>query len=119
MGNPIIQKTSLQKPKRKTKKANRSKESYHAKSPEAKAKQLEVLRKGRERLKEKLLENDCPISSDPFATGYKNHIIEWVEKHFYIIETRKPVVLEEWQKKLIFEPVFYENIWNEDIDEPV
>ncbi|MBA7522139.1 hypothetical protein ES705_14256 [subsurface metagenome] len=46
-----------------------------------------------------------PLKS-PFSPEYKNDIIRYLQDHYYIIESRQPVVLEDWQKERIFEPLF-------------
>ncbi len=38
---------------------------------------------------------------------YKTNIIKFAEEQFYIPETRKPIVLEEFQKEEILRPLFY------------
>lgn len=45
-----------------------------------------------------------PSLKDP---AYKNDIIRFAEDQFFIIETRKPIVLEEYQKEKILKPIFY------------
>ncbi|MBA7495101.1 hypothetical protein ES702_05680 [subsurface metagenome] len=50
-----------------------------------------------------------PAVSPPKITNpeYKTDIIKFGQEQFYIPETKKPIVLEEWQKKEILEPLFY------------
>jgi len=46
-----------------------------------------------------------PINFDD--PEYKTDIIRFAEEQFYIPETRSPIILENWQKEEIFEPLFY------------
>ncbi|GAI98821.1 unnamed protein product, partial [marine sediment metagenome] len=39
--------------------------------------------------------------------AYRTDIIKFAQEQFYIPETRKPIVLEDWQKKELLRPVFY------------
>ncbi len=43
---------------------------------------------------------------DPFDPCYKNDIVRYLEDHFFIVETKKPIILEPWQKDLILRPLF-------------
>jgi phage terminase large subunit-like protein len=85
----------------------RSKDSYRGKTPEARERQLAGLknasRLGRPPITDPLLKGE---GSDPFDPIYKNDIVGFLERHFYIPETRKPVQLELWQKEKIFLPLF-------------
>jgi len=85
----------------------RSKESYRGKTPEARERQLAGLKSMRNKTGrpplDPLLKGE---GADPFDVKYKNDIISYLERHYYIPETKKPVVLEEWQKNKIFLPLF-------------
>jgi phage terminase large subunit-like protein len=83
----------------------RSKESYRGKTPEARERQLAGLKcsphKGRPVL-DSLLKGP---GSDPFDPMYKNDIVGYLERHYYLPETKRPVILEDWQKGKIFLPL--------------
>lgn len=81
------------------------KERYLGRTPEARKAQLSNLDKGRGRQPIKTKEEPSP-KLDPFSPVYKTDICRFLQDHFYIPETRAPVVLESWQKKEIFEPLF-------------
>ncbi|MQY75773.1 MAG: hypothetical protein GH148_09690, partial [Clostridia bacterium] len=88
-------------------KKKRSKESFRANTPEAKARQVEGGIKGSEQSKNKRsIETEKEAEYDPFGRKYKYDIIKYLEEQYYIIETKRPVRLEDWQKKRIFEPLF-------------
>ncbi|MBA7623769.1 hypothetical protein ES703_31168 [subsurface metagenome] len=88
-------------------KKKRSKKSYQVNTPEAKARQEEGARKGGEQsAKKRSIETEKEVEYDPFGRDYKNDIIRYLEDQYYIIETKNPVVLENWQKIRIFEPLF-------------
>ena len=76
--------------------------SYHSKDYEKRMAQLANLKKGREK---KILGEKTP-ENDPFHNVYKNDIIRYLEEQFYLPETKKPIVLEEWQKRKILVPLF-------------
>jgi len=76
--------------------------SYLGKTPEARTAQLSNL-KNRSK---KAIETKKEILYDPFSDIYKNDIIKYLEDQYFIIETKEPVNLEDWQKKEIFEPLF-------------
>ncbi len=46
-----------------------------------------------------------PLKS-PFSPEYSNDIIRYLEDHYYLIESKAPVILEDWQKERIFKPLF-------------
>ncbi|MBA7522476.1 hypothetical protein ES705_14595 [subsurface metagenome] len=46
-----------------------------------------------------------PLKS-PFDPIYKDDIIGYLQHHYYLIESKAPVILEDWQKTKIFEPLF-------------
>ncbi len=46
------------------------------------------------------------VQKSPFASDYQGNIIKFLEDQYHIIETKEPVVLEDWQKQRIFEPLF-------------
>ena len=77
--------------------------SYISDDPEKRESQLANLVKNRLKRAKK------PAVSPPKITDpeYKTDIIKFAEEQFYIPETKKPIVLEEWQKKEILEPLFY------------
>jgi phage terminase large subunit-like protein len=84
----------------------RSKASYLSKDPEKRARQLAGLkstpRSGRPPITDPLLKGE---GSDPFDMTFKYDIVKYLQRHYYIPETKKPVVLEGWQKEQIFEPL--------------
>jgi hypothetical protein len=79
----------------------RSKASYRAKTPEGRERQLAGLksspRSGRPPITDPLLKGP---GKDPFDPIYKNNIIGFLERFFFIPETKRPVVLELWQRRL-------------------
>ncbi|MBA7517448.1 hypothetical protein ES705_09502 [subsurface metagenome] len=88
----------------------RKKSSYEANTPEAKQRQLagrkryyEELRTGKKAIK---VSEGLMNSLNPFDPSYKNDIVKYLEDHYYLIETLKPVILEDWQKQRIFKPLF-------------
>ena len=86
----------------------RKKSSYEANSPEAKERQLAGRKRYYEemRTEKKAIEVKKEPPKSPFDPTYENDIIKYLQDHYYIIESRAPVVLEDWQKKRIFEPLF-------------
>ena len=46
-----------------------------------------------------------PLKS-PFDPIYKDDVIGYLQHHYYLIESKAPVILEDWQKTKIFEPLF-------------
>ena len=70
---------------------------------EARQRQLENLLQGRAKRARKALAKP-PSLKDP---AYKTDIIKFAEEQFYIPETRKPIVLEDFQKEKILRPIFY------------
>lgn len=85
----------------------RSKDSYKSKDPEKRARQLAGLKStphsGRPKIEDPLLKGP---GKDPFDPMYKNDIVGYLERHYYIPETKKPVILEDWQKEKILKPLF-------------
>ena len=82
-------------------------ESYLTNTPEAKERQVEGGIKGSEQsAKKRSIETEKEAEYNPFGRKYKYDIIKYLEEQYYIIETKRPVVLEDWQKKRIFEPLF-------------
>ncbi|MBA7486599.1 hypothetical protein ES707_22160 [subsurface metagenome] len=80
-----------------------SKEKFKGKTPESITAQQANLLKGR--LKHAMkAEAKAPWFNDP---AYKSDIIRFGQEHFFIPETRKPIILEEFQKKEILKPLFY------------
>ncbi|MQY65178.1 MAG: hypothetical protein GH147_01665, partial [Clostridia bacterium] len=78
----------------------RPKSSFCANTTEAKERTQEGLKKWREKEK-------TPIGDFFTIQKYKGDIINFAEEQFYIPETRKPIVLQEFQKDKIFRPLFY------------
>ena len=54
----------------------------------------------------KTIEVKKVVQKSPFAPDYKDDIIKYLQDQYYIIETKSPVVLEDWQKTRIFTPLF-------------
>lgn len=81
------------------------KEQYYGKSPEAIERQRENLKLGRRKGIIKTRESSPKL--DSFSPAYRNDIIKYLEDQYYLPETKAPVVLEDWQKKDIFKPLFY------------
>lgn len=80
----------------------RGADSYVAKDPEKRARQLANLHK-----KPVVVQlPDAPPEKDPFHSCYKNDICRYLEDHFYVAETKAPIVLEPWQKDQILRPLF-------------
>ncbi len=84
-------------------KGYRSQDSYLGRTEEARERQRENLLRGRAKRARKALVKP-PSLKDP---AYKTDIIKFAEEQFYIPETRKPIVLEGFQKKDILKPLFY------------
>ncbi len=82
--------------KTKKKGGYRSRESYIAKDPEKRARQLANLGRGRRKTKAEMAA--MPSSQ---VERYKENIIDFAEYCFYLTETRKPIVLLDWQKDLL------------------
>ena len=79
------------------------KNAYISVDPEKRQAQLQNLVQNRmKRLKEPAVK--ARKITDP---AYKTDIIKFAEEQFYIPETRKPIVLEEWQKEEILRPLLY------------
>jgi phage terminase large subunit-like protein len=78
----------------------RKKSSYEANTPEAKEHSQEGLKKWEEKEK-------TPIADVFTIQKYKKDIINFAEEQFYIPESRRPIVLQEFQKDKIFRPLFY------------
>lgn len=80
-----------------------AKEKYLGKTPESRERQLVNLKRGR--LKQAMkAEAKAPRFDDPV---YKDDIIKFGEQHFFIPETKQPIILQDFQKKDILEPLFY------------
>jgi len=80
-----------------------AKEKYLGKTPEAITAQQANLLKGR--LKHAMrAEAKAPRFNDPI---YGGDVIKFGEQQFFIPETRKPIILEDFQKKEILGPLFY------------
>jgi phage terminase large subunit-like protein len=76
--------------------------SYLGTTEEARQAQLTNLIRGRTKRARKALVKP-PSLRDP---AYETDIIRFAEEQFFIIETRKPIVLEDWQKEELLRPVF-------------
>ena len=76
--------------------------SYISKDPEKRQRQLDNLKCGRHK---KPIKAKSP-GDDPFSDVYKDDICSYLEKQFYIVETKRPVILEDWQKERILKPLF-------------
>ena len=74
----------------------RSKESYRANTPEAKARKLANLELGRSSLRVKV----------PRTKSKKLDIIRWAESEFYIPETRRAIRLMDWEKEFLIELLY-------------
>ena len=75
--------------------------AYISKDPEKRANQLKNLKHGyKKSLAVRAAKSPC---DDPF---HPMDIITYLQRHFYLQETKKPVVLEDWQKEKIFKPLF-------------
>lgn len=79
------------------------KKKFLGKTEESRQRQLENLLVGRTKRARKALVKP-PSLKDP---AYKTDIIKFAEEQFYIPETRKPIVLEDFQKEKIIKPIFY------------
>ncbi|MBA7715960.1 hypothetical protein ES703_125019 [subsurface metagenome] len=79
--------------------------SYLGTTEEGRQAQMENLLRGRLR-RAKKANVGAPKFNNP---EYEQDVIKFCEEQFYI-ETRKPIVLEGWQKEEIFKPLFYSNI---------
>jgi len=83
----------------------RSVKTYLGKTPEAIARQLANLRRGNT----KNTQLPTVVSSskpDPFNHIYKNDICRYLHDHFYVVESKAPIVLEQWQRERILKPLF-------------
>ncbi len=86
----------------------RKRDSFISKEPAKRQKQLDNLMQGRQRRASRPLDsNSLPQPPrSPFDKAYKGNIINYLQSHFYIPETKAPVCLEDWQRERIFEPLF-------------
>jgi phage terminase large subunit-like protein len=82
----------------------RSKESHFGKTAAARRAQLANLRHSK--IKTTPLSPSHEAKADPFNPIYKHDICKYLEDHFYIVETKAPIVLEPWQKERILLPLF-------------
>ncbi|MBA7562435.1 hypothetical protein ES695_19505 [Candidatus Atribacteria bacterium 1244-E10-H5-B2] len=78
----------------------RPKSSFLANTPEAKERTQAGLKRHREKEK-------TPIADFFTIQKYRKDIINFAEEQFYIPESRRPIVLQEFQKDKIFRPLFY------------
>lgn len=76
----------------------RSKESYLANTPEAKARQLANLKQGKGR--PKALDSNAPAAIKT-PDKYIDDPIGFIEGYFYIVETRSPIVLLDFEKVIL------------------
>ncbi len=85
----------------------RPKESHISKDPLKRQRQLNNLMQGRKRQASRPLDSSTPTQTlrGPFH-NYEGNIIAYLQDHFYIPETKAPVVLEPWQVEQIFDPLF-------------
>lgn len=81
----------------------RSAQSYLSKDPEKQARSRANLLQGRMKQARKA-KVKAPEFKDP---AYKSDIIKFAEEQFFIPETKQPIILEDFQKKEILEPLFY------------
>ena len=58
------------------------------------------------RTEKKAIEVKKEVQKSPFSADYKDDIIKYLQDQYYIIETKEPVILEDWQKQRIFTPLF-------------
>lgn len=77
--------------------------SYLGTTEESRQRQRENLLIGRAKRARKALVKP-PSLKDP---AYKTDIIKFAQEQFYIPESRKPIILEDFQKKDILKPIFY------------
>ena len=77
--------------------------SYQAKDPLKRARQLANLTSSR---RKGIIAPAMGPKDDPFDPIYKHDICKYLEDHFYIVETKAPIVLEPWQKVSILLPLF-------------
>jgi len=77
--------------------------SYVGSTEESRQAQLENLLRGRAKRARKALVKP-PSLRDP---AYRTDIIRFAEEQFYIPESRRPIILEPFQKKEILKPLFY------------
>jgi len=77
--------------------------SYLGSTEEARERQRENLLRGRAK-RARRAGVKPPSLKDP---AYKTDIIKFAEEQFYIPETRKPIILENYQKEEILKPIFY------------
>ncbi len=75
-------------------------ESYRSKDPEARARQLANLKPGSRKATVKPLSSST-IDAVRCPWKYKRDVIGHIEDHFYIPETKKPIVLLDWQRKVL------------------
>ena len=81
----------------------RTAESYLSRDPEKRGKSLANLLQGRV-TRARRAEVKPPSLKDP---AYRTDIVKFAEEQFYIIETRRPIILEDFQKEKILKPIFY------------
>lgn len=81
--------------KSKRAKTYRNAESYRGKTPEARARQLAGLKSTQ--YKKRKIRNKATDLRFKLPTGH----IEFIEQHFYVPETRQPIVLLNFQKRIL------------------
>jgi len=85
-------------------KGYRSRESWLGKTPEARARQLANLKRGNTRATPIVVSQEP--QNDPFDPVYKHDVCRYAQDHFFIAETKAPIILEPWQKERILIPLF-------------
>lgn len=84
--------------------AYRPTHSYCSKDPAKRDRQLANLKGGRVGGKPIAVEKDP--KTDPFDPCYKGDICRYLEDHFFVVETKAPIILESWQKDQVLRPLF-------------
>lgn len=87
-------------------KGYRNPQSYTSKDRAKKARQLANLELRNTKRRAGLQTAVEQGHTDPFDPVYKHDVCRYLEDHFYIVETKKPIVLEPWQKERILQPLF-------------
>jgi len=87
------------------------KSAYRGKTPESRARQISGLKSGANRLgwRTRALRSAGIKKSAKYPDLYAGDIISFLENHFFVRETRKPIVLLDWQRKVL-QDIFYVEI---------
>ncbi len=87
----------------KRKKARRTKESYRCKKPGGRKiyKKNLALGRGKASPKRKPLKAVAVLLKEKSMSDYANDPIGYIETHFFVIETRRPIVLLDHEKELL------------------